>query len=140
MRFNIPKLFGIIILGFFMLSLVSPMHIESQDQNNLQTLISKIQALQNSTDSQDIIFSTIFTDALSTLKSVAGIQTVNVQENEADSKKSITFVVKTRTPYLLTSADQQKKAEHVQNIIHRKYNSSYQSYALTPEPPPPKIL
>ena len=115
------------------------MHIQHQDQDNLQTLISKIKHLQNSTDNQDIIFSIIFTDALSTLKSVAGIQTVNAQKTEGDNKKSITFAVKTRTPYLLTSADQQKKVENVQNITHRKYNFYHQSYDLIPDPPPPKI-
>ena len=137
MRNLTPRFFCIIILGFFMLTLVPLVPDQSTKTCNLQTLILQIQELQKASENSNIDFTVVFSNTLSTLKTAAGFQTIISKTSDDNRTATVEIIVQTRIPYLLAAYNLIQKVEQFYKISSIGYPISYQSHIISPETPPP---
>lgn len=132
-----PKFFNMMVLGIFVLSLIPLVQIQSNNKNNLQTLIAQVQGLEQSSENANLDFKVIFSDTLSTLQSVAGLRTIISTKSSKPDSQTIYIVVHPRIPYLLLSSYSIQKIEYSQTLSSIQQAVIYQSHIISPETPPP---
>lgn len=136
----INKSISTLTIVLFLVSLTPlPLFFENGD-NDLRDIISEVQKLQQSTEKPSTNFKIVFSNAITTLKSVAGLGTTFSKEKTSSEPEKSQITISIRLPFLLPAGFLSPV-----EVVRKQWRPClweclYQSHIICPEPPPPISL
>ncbi len=123
----------------FLVSL-TPLTISSTvEEQGLRSVISQIQQLQSTPEKLSIDFRIVFSNAITTLRSAAGLNKNIAEEPVSSNAEKSQIIISVRLPYLLPP----DLVSHIEGKVSKLPLSTwellYQSHITCPELPPPII-